>query len=30
MTETYLWQQVPNQGYDKYGKGVVDLEVEKF
>lgn len=23
MTETYLWQQVPNQGYNKYGKGVV-------
>ena len=23
MTEAYLWQQVPNQGYNKYGKGVV-------
>lgn len=23
MVETYLWQQVPNQGYNKYGKGVV-------
>lgn len=23
MTETYLWQGVPNQGYNKYGKGVV-------
>ncbi len=23
MTEAYLWQQVPNQGYNKYGNGVV-------
>lgn len=19
----YLWQQVPNQGYNKYGKGII-------
>lgn len=23
MVETYLWQQVGNQGYNKYGKGIV-------
>lgn len=23
MTETYLWQGVPNQGYNKYGKGII-------
>lgn len=23
MAETYLWQQVPNQGYNKYGKGII-------
>ena len=23
MAETYLWQGVPNQGYNKYGKGII-------
>ena len=23
MSETYLWQGVPNQGYNKYGKGII-------